>query len=230
MFVRGCFFLRIPRVVKKVEMELDSTRTRLLEAAGEIFAENGFAATTIQMISHRAGANIASVNYYFGSKENLYHEVLAYGRQISGEAVASEARSSADEGLQVALENFIRLYLNRLLNPDRPEWYSKLIAREIAEPTSALDELIRIKIEPMREYLSSIVRRRHGEIPEGLEQQILECIVGQCLFYYRCRHVILRMRGQSTYTQELIDEIAANITHFSLGGIASLIQAQAAKA
>jgi hypothetical protein len=63
-----------------------------------------------------------------------------------------------------------------------------------------------------------------------LEQQIMECIVGQCLFYYRCRHVILRLRGKTEYTEELIDEIAANIARFSLGGIASLMEAQPTKA
>ncbi len=217
-------------MARKMEIELDSTRTRLLDAAGDIFADNGFTATTIQMISQRAGANIASVNYYFGSKENLYHEVLAYGRQINGEAAQYLEDLAADDEPHMALEKFIRQYLSRLLSPNRPEWYNKLIAREIAEPTSALDELIRIKIEPMRAHLSSIVRSLHGEVSEALNQQIMECIVGQCLFYYRCRHVILRLRSHQQYTEELIDEISANVTQFSLGGIAALIQSQAAQA
>lgn len=213
-------------MVRKVEMESDSTRTRLLEAAGEIFADHGFSATTIQMISQRADANIAAVNYYFGSKENLYHEVLAYGRELSGDAAQSMDESPAGDTPKIALEKFIRQYLNRLLNPNRPEWYNRLIAREIAEPSSALGDLIRIKIVPMREHLTSIVRRLHGEVSGNMEQQIMECIVGQCLFYYRCRHVILRMRSYPEYTEALIDEIAANVTAFSLGGIASLIQSQ----
>jgi hypothetical protein len=59
-----------------------------------------------------------------------------------------------------------------------------------------------------------------------MEQQIMECVVGQCLFYYRCRHVILRLRGCTQYTEELIDEIASNIARFSLGGIAALVESQ----
>jgi len=50
-------------------------RRRLLEAAGEVFAEHGFKGATIQEISQRASANIASVNYHFRDKETLYHEV-----------------------------------------------------------------------------------------------------------------------------------------------------------
>ncbi len=217
-------------MVRKVETESDSTRSRLLDAAGEIFADHGFAATTIQMISQRAGANIASVNYYFGSKENLYHEVLTYGRELSGDTVQSLGASAVGDAPVLALEKFIRQYLRRLLSPKQPEWYNRLIAREIAEPTSALGELIRIKIEPMREHLSIIVRHLHGEVSGDMEQQIMECIVGQCLFYYRCRHVILRLRGHQEYTEALIDEIAANVTKFSLGGIAALIKSPAARA
>ena len=217
-------------MARKPDAELDSTRTRLLEAAGEIFAEHGLSATTIQMISQRAGANIAAVNYYFGSKEKLYHEVLAYGRQISGESADTSPELRADEDPHAALELFIRQYLVRLVSPNRPQWYNKMVAREIAEPTSALDELIRIKMEPIRARLSAIVRRLHGDAPVALEQQIMECIVGQCLFYYRCRHVILRLRGKTEYTEELIDEIAANIARFSLGGIASLMETQPTKA
>jgi len=54
------------------------TEKRLLEAAGEIFAEHGYRAATIHQICQRAGANIAAVNYHFSDKEQLYHEVIRY--------------------------------------------------------------------------------------------------------------------------------------------------------
>ena len=40
-------------------------RERLLEAAGEIFAEHGFRNTTVREICKRADINLAAVNYYF---------------------------------------------------------------------------------------------------------------------------------------------------------------------
>ena len=60
------------------ESTLHETRQRLLEAAGEVFAERGFRAATVRVICQRAKANIAAVNYYFGDKERLYTAVLQY--------------------------------------------------------------------------------------------------------------------------------------------------------
>jgi AcrR family transcriptional regulator len=54
-----------------------STRDRILDAAERLFAEHGFADTSLRMITAEAGANLAAVNYYFQSKDILIQEVFA---------------------------------------------------------------------------------------------------------------------------------------------------------
>jgi AcrR family transcriptional regulator len=56
--------------------KVPSVKERLLVAGLEIFAERGFEATDVRELTHRAGANLAAVNYHFGSKERLYETVL----------------------------------------------------------------------------------------------------------------------------------------------------------
>ncbi len=53
------------------------TRKRLLEATEWLFIESGYEAMSLRHITARAGANLAAVNYHFGSKEALMHEVLS---------------------------------------------------------------------------------------------------------------------------------------------------------
>jgi AcrR family transcriptional regulator len=54
----------------------EETRERILRAAEVLFARDGYAATSLRQITDTAGVNIASVNYHFGSKENLLTEIL----------------------------------------------------------------------------------------------------------------------------------------------------------
>lgn len=58
------------------DMEKKSTKDQLLDAAEELFAKEGYHGTSVRSITKRAGAHIASINYHFGSKEELLKEVL----------------------------------------------------------------------------------------------------------------------------------------------------------
>jgi AcrR family transcriptional regulator len=54
----------------------DATKTRILDAAEGLFMEHGYEATSLRAITAAAGANLAAVNYHFGSKEELFQAVL----------------------------------------------------------------------------------------------------------------------------------------------------------
>lgn len=56
--------------------EISDTRSRILDAAERLFMEHGLEATTLRMITAEAQANIAAVNYHFGSKEALIEELF----------------------------------------------------------------------------------------------------------------------------------------------------------
>ena len=84
------------RSLARVKASKDDTRDRLLQAAAEIFAEKGFAATTVREICLRAPANLALINYYFGDKLALYKEVLQHAihAEDPGRKIAAGRRSS----------------------------------------------------------------------------------------------------------------------------------------
>lgn len=57
-----------------------STKTALLDSAEKLFAQNGIDGTSLRAITQDANANLASVNYHFGSKEGLVSAV--FGRRL----------------------------------------------------------------------------------------------------------------------------------------------------
>src|ERR1700742_1823513 len=84
------------------------TQRRLLLAAGEIFAERGYHAATIKEITDRAGASLASVNYHFRDKAELYSAVL---RRIGEECLEIIPPKDALTGdAATRLRQFIRWY------------------------------------------------------------------------------------------------------------------------
>ena len=57
-------------------MATEATRERILDAAEELFSENGFDATSVRAITAKAGVHLAAMNYHFGSKDALIQAVF----------------------------------------------------------------------------------------------------------------------------------------------------------
>ena len=68
-------FQRAPEPATEKTIEVD-TKSRILDAAEELFMEHGFEATSLRLITTAANVNLAAVNYHFGSKEELFQAVL----------------------------------------------------------------------------------------------------------------------------------------------------------
>ncbi len=197
------------------------TRQRLLEAAGEVFAEVGFKGATVRDICGRAGANVAAVNYHFGDKERLYSAVLRYAHSV---AAAKLSPLSIDPATPAAekLGGFIWHMLHKILGEGRPAWHGKLMSREMVDPTPALDELVASEIRPMHDLLKTIVIDLLGPQASGDRILVARCmasVIGQCLFYHNCRPVIDRL-GLITHYDPA--ELAPHVTAFSLAGIAAM--------
>src|SRR4029453_18448488 len=118
-----------------------ATRQRLLDAAAHVFAEDGFRGATIQRICRRAGANIAAAHYHFGGKAALYTAVFEYAEQLAArEPLVQDGDAAPPEG---PLRAYVTASLPGLLPPQPRFCFPRLWAREMIEPTPALDRLVR---------------------------------------------------------------------------------------
>ncbi len=202
-----------------------ATEQRLLEAAGEIFAECGYQAATTRQICEKAGANIAAINYHFGDKEGLYMAVLRSVPKAHGEKYPSDLGLSLGATGEQKLRAYLRSLLHRVFDEGRPGWHTKLIAREMIEPTRALDMLVEEAARPMHQELASIVRELLE--PGATEEAVRLCtlsIISQCVYYHHARSVLRRLYPEQKYGMENVDRLADHITKFSLGALQEFSQ------
>lgn len=201
-----------------------ATRERLLEAAGEVFAAQGFKDATVREICKRAAANLASVNYHFGGKERLYSEVLRHADQLSMEKHPPFGPDLSGRAPEEQLGWFIRQFLLRVFDTGRPMWHDQVISREMVEPTPALAELAERNIKPRAIALQRIIRAMVGdELDDRRVQMCAASVVGQCLMYHRCRMVIEHlMPAIPMKSEETVEVLTRHITEFSIAAIRAI--------
>ncbi|HEV3026557.1 MAG TPA: CerR family C-terminal domain-containing protein [Planctomycetota bacterium] len=198
------------------------TRERLLEAGGAVFSESGFRAATVRHIVTRAGANLAAVNYHFGDKEGLYAAVLEHYAKESLAKHPPQGGLHPDAGPEEQLHAFVRAFLLRILDKGHQAVHGKMMAREMIEPTAALDRIVEQMIRPLYGRLCAIVKALAGPDLSALQvQRAAKSVVGQCLFYKHCAPVLQRLDGALPDLRD-IDLLVDHIVSFSVGGIRAL--------
>lgn len=119
-------------------MEKTDKRTRILNAAEKLFASQGFEGTSTRQIATEAGANMSMINYYFGSKEGVFMEIMS--NRIKGFSLALTSIEAEDlnqlEKLMMVIDQYTRRILDNiafhkmmhreLSLSQRPEMYDKL--------------------------------------------------------------------------------------------------------
>lgn len=200
-------------------MVKDDTRMRILEAAGPVFAEKGYDGATVREICQGAGVNVASINYYFGSKERLYIETVKWAHQPSGEP---EVRLHWPPGTSpvAKLRDHIRTMVAHMLS-ERTPWQRQLMMREILNPTVACRELVqvyfRVRFGQLLEILDEVLP---PEVPPHKRQQTAFSIVGQGVFYHVANEVVTLLVGEEERAGHFGNEqLAEHITEFSLAAL-----------
>jgi AcrR family transcriptional regulator len=203
----------------------EPTFDRLLLVAVEVFAESGFRAATVREICSKANVNVASVNYYFRSKEALYTKALAFAFEEANQRYPQDAALNRNLPPEQRLKFFIENFLHKLLDDSHLGFHSKLITREITEPTRALDEIIKIAIVPHCALLEEITRQILAEnASSAIVHRCITSILGQCLMFKHSRSIIDRLYPSLIADQSAIQGTADHIARFSLFALKGLAE------
>jgi len=203
----------------------DDTKRRLLDAAGEVFSKQGFKAATVRTICRMARANVAAVHYHFGGKDGLYTALLSEAFETGLRRHPPDMGLPATAPAEERLFAFIHSFLLRMLGDGKSAWCGKLMAREMHEPTQALDQMLERHILPLSASLRAIVAEILGNGAtqnDPLTRRCAMSIVGQCQYIFRSRAIIDRLAPELRFDAAGIRALAEHITCFSLCALKNL--------
>lgn len=182
----------------------EQSRERLLHAALNLFAHQGFAKTSTREIAEAAGTNLAAIKYYFGDKAGLYRAVF-FDLQSKPE---EEIRRYADESMSLrdALRGLYFGFLEPLKQGELTTLCMKLHMREMLEPTGLWAEEIDQGIRPMHEALLKVLGRHLGVAqPDDELQRLAVCIFALGVHLHVGRDVTDALAPALTATPEALD-------------------------
>jgi TetR/AcrR family transcriptional regulator len=143
--------LRAPARGRLRQPRGDSAREALLGAAERVFARAGFNGATTAAIAEAAGVPKSNLHYHFGSKHELYHEVLA--RTLHDWLVPMDSLVAEAEP-RVALAAYIRAKM--AMSAERPD-ASRVFANELLHGAPVLGELMRTELRAMVKKKAQVI-------------------------------------------------------------------------
>lgn len=200
------------------------TRKQLLETAGQVFSEKGYAGATGKEICERSGANAAAVVYHFGGMENLYREVIHEARRQLAPSEALAVAVAKETDAKRKLTAFIGLLAGTLAGPLSSTWAARLISREMISPTPIFDEIRNKEMRGRAAILRGIVSEL-TQLPEDHPAVARACINIMAPF-----GVILLITPQRierafpvlSFGPESMDELTRHMVEFALGGLEAI--------
>ena len=199
------------------------TRAAILDAAATLFAEQGYAATSLADVGARAGVSRGAPGYCFGSKAELYRAILERAIEEvraavrSGRERALASGRSSDDILAGAIgEYFDYLHSHPI--------FVRLIERA-ALGGEALPDGLRPAIYAGQEAVAAIAEAAGLDATPGSDaSQLLLSMISLCWFPVVHRHTVAPAIGVDLESPAGLERRRQHIMAFVLGGVRSLAE------
>lgn len=157
-----------------------TTEQRIKEAAKKVFTERGYAATRTRDIANEAGINLALLNYYFRSKENLFNIIMLENLHLFVGSII-EILNNRATSLEEKIEILVSHYIDMLVaNPNIPVFIINAVNNN---PDELIDKL-----------------RKQNDIGKTyLEEQWQELMKRRKVFSYNPIHLFINIIGLTVF-------------------------------
>jgi len=167
-------------------------KDRLLDVAEGLFCKHGFKGTSIRDIAAAADCNVASVNYYFGSKEKLYEEVwrsflipMREARIASINKVMS--RTDSQPNLEDLLKSFADTFVGSMVDANRASRLTKLMGREYIDSHLPANMFVNEIIKPTITAMHGALMKTCPDLDESKILPVIFSITGQLIHLIRIK-------------------------------------------
>jgi len=196
------------------------TRRRLLEIAGNVFAEKGMAATGKEICA-RARTNVAAINYHFRGIDGLYVAVLKEATRRLPSARAVRTALAGETGPEAKLAAVMNLAVRAITGPASSAWTMQVVGREALNPSRAFVAIqgreMRPKMLLLKAVVAGIMRLPPGH--PAVERSCVSVIAPCWLLLLGHRSQLKRAFPRLGFAPEQADVITRHLVRFSLGGM-----------
>jgi AcrR family transcriptional regulator len=153
-------------------MEFPAKQILIMESAEKLFAEKGFAGTSVRDIAEEAGVNLAMISYYFGSKEKLLEAIFRYRGEyikLQLENMIQNKTMSSLEKMMILMDN----YINRIM---QQQCFHKIMAREqMVDAGGTTAKLIKQLKKTNQELVKQIISegQKKGEFKKNIDVPLM---------------------------------------------------------
>lgn len=200
---------------KELRIDGQEARSRLLDAALTLFANKGFAATSIREIAQSAQVNVSAISYYFGDKAGLYRAV--YEEPRNGPQVAIAESATLADLLRGVLQGFTE----PLKQGPRMQLCMKLHYREMVEPTGLWQEEIDKTIKPGQVRFAAALAQLLGVAVDDDLYRLTFSITGLGIMMHMASEVMGAVRPALNATPAAIDTYTERLLEYALAIVAA---------
>jgi len=203
------------------------TRDRILAAASDVFAQEGFEKATVRDICARARANVAAVNYHFRDKRELYRMVLqAWQAEAEVRFPLNGGPAAPGTPVPEQLRGFYRAMLLRLFRgADDPQaaygrarvWLGELIQMGLEQSQESLRNY-----STMETHLRPLVQAELGPVEGRRLRDAVDSCLAQVVIYFLGFVSDPGFFSLALASDGEIDRVAAHMTRFALGGLRAM--------
>lgn len=203
-----------------------STAERILDAAEEAFAAQGYHASSLRSITNNAGANLAAVNYHFGNKHKLLQAVIQRRLQPLNATRRHELQrillQATEQGQAPSVEGILRSLVEPTLRFQEQEPGSKAFLTLISRSMATADEEVR---RLFLEQVHPLMQDFHQALCQALPHLDSNCVFYRLYFAVGAMHhtMCLEKLGSHLASQSLqaqsTEQLLEYLLSFLVGGM-----------